>query len=311
MAWSELSSMLGELLTNPRHSPVVARLLIVGELFLNVAIILNVNYTEIDWVAYMQEVEGVLGGEFDYWKLKGDTGPLVYPGGFVYVYSFLYYLTSGGTDIRTAQFLFLLIYLATIGILLSIYKEVNMPPWVLVLLCCSRRIHSIFVLRLFNDCIAVLFFYLSVWLFIKDRWQMGCVWFSLAVSVKMNILLYAPALLFLLLFAKGVTGAVYHILICASVQLVLGLPFLMVNPVSYLWRSFDFSRVFLHEWTVNWKFVPEDVFTSKVFAVSLIAVHVFILVSFASKKWWWSVTIQSLCVTKTGSLESSNPIHHT
>jgi alpha-1,3-mannosyltransferase len=33
--------------------------------------------TEIDWVAYMQEVGGFLAGEHDYAKLKGDTGPLV------------------------------------------------------------------------------------------------------------------------------------------------------------------------------------------------------------------------------------------
>jgi hypothetical protein len=33
--------------------------------------------TEIDWIAYMQEVEGFILGERDYTKLKGDTGPLV------------------------------------------------------------------------------------------------------------------------------------------------------------------------------------------------------------------------------------------
>ncbi len=36
--------------------------------------------TEIDWVAYMEEVGGVLQGERDYSQLKGCTGPLVYPG---------------------------------------------------------------------------------------------------------------------------------------------------------------------------------------------------------------------------------------
>ena len=33
--------------------------------------------TEIDWKAYMQEVEGVINGTYDYSKLGGDTGPLV------------------------------------------------------------------------------------------------------------------------------------------------------------------------------------------------------------------------------------------
>lgn len=43
--------------------------------------------TEIDWVAYMQEVKGFLDGERNYLNLRGDTGPLVYPAGFVYIYS--------------------------------------------------------------------------------------------------------------------------------------------------------------------------------------------------------------------------------
>lgn len=55
--------------------------------------------TEIDWVAYMQEVAGPLGGEFDYTKLRGDTGPLVYPAGFVYIFAALHWITSQGTNI--------------------------------------------------------------------------------------------------------------------------------------------------------------------------------------------------------------------
>ena len=37
----------------------------------------NLTDTEIDWIAYMQEVEGVVNGTYDYTQLKGDTGPLV------------------------------------------------------------------------------------------------------------------------------------------------------------------------------------------------------------------------------------------
>ena len=33
--------------------------------------------TEIDWEAYMSEVEGVVNGTYDYTQLKGGTGPLV------------------------------------------------------------------------------------------------------------------------------------------------------------------------------------------------------------------------------------------
>ena len=46
--------------------------------------------TEIDWVAYMQEVEGVVNGTYDYTKLQGDTGPLVYPAGRYLLFLYLY-----------------------------------------------------------------------------------------------------------------------------------------------------------------------------------------------------------------------------
>ena len=55
--------------------------------------------TEIDWKAYMEEVAGYLQGETNYMNLKGATGPLVYPAGFVYIFSGFYYITSEGTNI--------------------------------------------------------------------------------------------------------------------------------------------------------------------------------------------------------------------
>lgn len=36
-----------------------------------------------------------LNGERDYGNIEGDTGPLVYPAGFLYVYSAIQYITGG------------------------------------------------------------------------------------------------------------------------------------------------------------------------------------------------------------------------
>ncbi len=67
-------------------------------------VIEKVPYTEIDWKAYMQEVEGVIvNGTTDYSLLRGDTGPLVYPAGFVWFYAGLYRLTDSGTNVRLGK----------------------------------------------------------------------------------------------------------------------------------------------------------------------------------------------------------------
>lgn len=50
-------------------------------------------------------------GERDYSKLRGPTGPLVYPAGFLVVYRALHWLTNGG-DVKLGQICFILIYLA-------------------------------------------------------------------------------------------------------------------------------------------------------------------------------------------------------
>eukprot|EP00667_Euglena_gracilis_P011406 EG_transcript_11655 len=249
-------------------------------------IILKVPYTEIDWRAYMQEVEAILGGEMNYKNVRGDTGPIVYPAGFVYVYSALYYLTGSGNNIALAQQLFGVLYLVFIATVLYIYSKVKgVPSWALLLLCLSRRIHSIFVLRLFNDCVAMLFLYLAVACLLRNRWALGCVVYSLAVSVKMNVLLFAPGLFFLLLQRFGVAGTVWKLGICAAVQVVLGLPFLCTYPVEYLSRAFELSRVFFHVWSVNLKFLPEEVFQSKALALVLLALHLASIFLFAHFRW--------------------------
>ncbi|CAI9175459.1 unnamed protein product [Rangifer tarandus platyrhynchus] len=306
-AWQERRLLLLE----PRYTLLVAACLCLAEVGITFWVIHRVAYTEIDWKAYMAEVEGVINGTYDYTQLQGDTGPLVYPAGFVYIFMGLYYATDRGTDIRMAQHIFAVLYLATLLLVFLIYHQTcKVPPFVFFFMCCaSYRVHSIFVLRLFNDPVAMVLLFLSVNLLLAQRWSWGCCCFSLAVSVKMNVLLFAPGLLFLLLTKFGLRGAFPKLGICAILQVVLGLPFLLENPVGYLSRAFDFGRQFLFRWTVNWRFLPEALFLHRAFHLALLTAHLTMLLLFALCRWHRG----RYPVAAEGSLqkEGSTPAPHT
>uniref|UniRef100_V9KC35 Dol-P-Man:Man(5)GlcNAc(2)-PP-Dol alpha-1,3-mannosyltransferase n=1 Tax=Callorhinchus milii TaxID=7868 RepID=V9KC35_CALMI len=269
------------------HTVLVASCLWAAEAWVSLWVIHRVAYTEIDWRAYMDEVEGVINGTYDYTQLKGETGPLVYPAGFVYIFTMLYYITDHGVNIRLGQYIFAIFYLVTLLLVFRIYNRTKkVPPFVFFFMCCaSYRIHSIFILRLFNDPVAMLIFYLAVNLFLDGHWNLGCFFFSLAVSVKMNILLFAPGLLFLLLFEFGFVQTLPKLGICAGLQVILGLPFLMENPVGYVARAFDLRRQFLFKWTVNWRFLPEEIFLNRYFHMLLLVAHLSALLLFLLYRW--------------------------
>jgi len=66
---------------------------------------------------------------------------------------------------------------------------------------------------------------------------------------------------------------------------LLAVPFLQVNLAGYLSKSFEFTRQFYFQWTVNWRFIGEEVFLSKSFAVSLVTAHIFMLGIFFVFRW--------------------------
>lgn len=274
---------------------LVSALLLAFHTTLSFFVIWKVNYTEIDWRAYMDEVAGVLNNrQFDYMQLKGATGPLVYPAGFVYIYSVLYYLTDGGSNLALAKSLFAVLQSILLAFVLGIYRQcylqrtnqTSFPIYIIAFLFISRRVMSLFVLRLFNDGIQMLLMYASVFLFNANRWSAGSFVYSLSLSVKMNALLFAPAVALLMCQACGVAGAFRRILgICLTTQLVLGAPFLLHAPKSYFSRAFELTRVFFHKWSVNGAFLPKETFLDKKLALLLLFLHLTVLVIFGHWKW--------------------------
>lgn len=59
------------LIFSPAQLSFLTYFILLAELALNILIVSRVKYTEIDWIAYMQECEGFLNGTLDYSQLRG------------------------------------------------------------------------------------------------------------------------------------------------------------------------------------------------------------------------------------------------
>ena len=148
-------------------------------------------------------------------------------------------MTENGKNIELAQQIFALFYLVHLGVVFKLYhlisNELKMPPLYLVFVSLTGyRMHSIFALRLFNDGPAMTIFYLSIISFVYRKWRLGKYIFtvrllgnskfsgsflySLSVSIKMNTILAAPALLIIYLRNLNIYEAIFNLFICALTQ---------------------------------------------------------------------------------------------
>ena len=153
------------------------------------------------------------------------------------------------------------------------------------MLILSKRLHSIFVLRCFNDCFPALFLWLAVYCLQRRAWRAGALAYALGLGVKMSLLLVLPAVGVVLLLGAGFATSLQLVAEMGLVQVLIAVPFLANNPWGYLGRAFELSRQFFFKWTVNWRFVGEDVFLSREFSVALLGLHVVVLAGFITTRW--------------------------
>jgi len=158
--------------------------------------------TEIDWKTYMAQVELYIKGEHDYSRITGPTGPLVwvafgfrlvntpntyecsYPAGHVHIHHFLRDITNSGENIIRAQYIYSALYITSLALTCAIYRQAGRTPnWLLLLLPLSKRIHSIFVLRLFNDCWSVVAVQMAILSFQNDWYDLGMLLFRCDVFI--------------------------------------------------------------------------------------------------------------------------------
>jgi alpha-1,3-mannosyltransferase len=85
--------------------------------------------------------------------------------------------------------------------------------------------HSIFLLRLFNDCFAVLGLFAAIFCFQRDQWHLGSFLFATGLNVKMTLLLPLPAMGVLMIQKLGSREAMTQAMIIFQVT------------VCYSWES--------------------------------------------------------------------------
>jgi alpha-1,3-mannosyltransferase len=83
----------------------------------------------------------------------------------------------------------------------------------------SKRLHSIYVLRLFNDPIAMGVMTMATLALCKRQFTLANILFSLALSIKMNILLFLPAVRIPYLFSYSCLCLYYQ---CRCFNIISG-----------------------------------------------------------------------------------------
>ncbi|SCU97914.1 LADA_0H09274g1_1 [Lachancea dasiensis] len=279
----DIKDIVHYLIFNPEANHVLMPLLIIFESLALKWIIRNVDYTEIDYEAYMEQIWAIKDGERNYKLIEGGTGPLVYPAGHVWIYRAMEIITEGLDDLKSGQTVFRYLYIVTLMLQMGCYALLQLPPWCVALAVFSKRLHSIYVLRLFNDCFTTLFMVFTVFmLLLSARMQQRALCivasasYSMAVSIKMNALLYLPGVL--LAIFKLSEGRLAFTLGCIGLivgwQYCIALPFVQQHPREYWSTAFDFGRQFMYKWSINWQFVDQEVFEDPWFHRTLLVSQV-------------------------------------
>lgn len=108
---------------------------------------------------------------------------------------------------------------------------------------------------------------------------------SCALSIKMSTLLFLPALFYLVFVHFSPLALVQHLVVLLSTQVLLSYPFLLTssNRMAYLSQAFDFGRVFEWEFTVNWRWIGQEVFEDPNWGRRLMVAHLVGLLFWALK----------------------------
>lgn len=192
-------------------------------------------------------------------------------------------------NVKILQLMGLAAHLVTTYVAIKIYKNAFKDH--------PEKRHIIFLLTLgtatvvasvesvFNDIFNVMVSFIAIYCFQNGKNFLGVIAYSVALSIKMNVLLYLPAVYFILSLSQGIFIGTFYMVLIAVLQGVYAYPFLSTYPASYIAVAYNFGRQFNVIGSMTFFFVPKIIFNSGIFSKTLLALHVVLLVYFLMTKW--------------------------
>ena len=119
----------------------------------------------------------------------------------------------------------------------------------------------------------------------KNRVIPSLIMLSVGISIKMSAMLYLPALLLNLNYHFGLLKTLLSVVFLVAMQVIIGMEWIIHDWRAYVGKAFEFDRVFMFKWSVNWQFLGEEVATGKPLASTLLITHLGLLLIFLFTKW--------------------------
>lgn len=194
---------------------------------------------------------------------------------------FLTHKVLGGNDFLRSRLIFFGYYFIIYYILSKIYEEILEKENHYVIGFLSSYVSLQIVNRCFNDCFTMLYFYIGLYLLIsRNRIVLSTIFFGIALSCKMNVVLFLPGIFYIYIKKKGPIFLISQIILILLIQILMGLPFILTYPLSYLKGAYNVTRVFDLSESINWQFLSLDTFYNPLFHKFLLFTHLFLLICF-------------------------------
>ena len=243
-----------------------------------------------DYVSFMEQAKLFIDGERNYTSIVGENGRAYYPASHLYTFSAFYELTGVLDQYKYGQILLLCTHLVMTFTTVKIYKECfkDAPRdwWLLAVWALNTKLVENSTRGLFAETFNVTLTYIGIYLFQKQQQFAGVIFIGLALTYKMNVLLYVPAVYYLSSLSRNIYVGTIYLAIIAMMPFIFGAPFLIDYRDEYTKIAFKFSRGFNVRASAIYFFLwPWKISSSIAFGAVLLSGQVFGLIYVLFTRW--------------------------